>query len=365
MRLVAWLILAGACFAIAASHARGQDLPVRSGAAGKAVSADEAEPEIAFRFADEFFRTLLRRNVDRTTPVRQCVLGADVTGTNRTRAKVDLLFQPNPSEAQFYIVLTGQSVSCTVGAKGPARVYSTAVTNFRAWKQVRFDREGFVTAPAVIQTNTYVVTRGVSSTARTRLVNRIVTRVASNRAAESRGYTTWLADQQARQRVLESFNESADEAIAEANIRFSVRQTLISRFGGLENLRYRLLTTNRFLEILVNIASQEEPKRPPLADDRSQSPLEVWIRTAIEDDTLPPLIQDWIPRYRFFIERGFERLAQAATPEQIDFQLQFTPELGWVVMHFGDELLERLRERAEERRIQRGESRQRQGRGRR
>lgn len=315
--------------------------------------ADPADPthsEIAFRFSDEFFRTLLRRSVTRTTPVRQCVLGAWVTGTAHTQAKVDLLFQPNESEAQFYILLTGQTVSNTVGASGPARVYTTATTRFRAWKLVRFTEGRFDTSPAGIRSTTTTQVSCIGSTARTRLVDRLVRRVATNRVAETRGYTTWFADQQARRRVLESFNESVDDAIDDANEQLSVRQTLISRFGGLENLRYRLLTTARYLEVLVNIASAAEPRRPPAANGRALSPLEIWVRTHINDEMLPPILQEWAPRYKFFIERGFERLAEAATPEEIEFKLQFTTDLDWVVMRFGDELLERLQRRVQQRR---------------
>ncbi|MBW3599942.1 MAG: hypothetical protein KY475_22055 [Planctomycetes bacterium] len=351
MRLVVRLFAAFLVLALpAAAPVRGQEAPVGADLAGGAKQADPAESEIAFRFSQDFFRTLFRRNVDRSNPVNQCILGAWVTGTNRTQADVDLVIQPSESEAQIYVVLTGQSVSNTVGVSDPARIYTTTTTTFRAWKLIRFDREGFVASPAGIETDTRSVTRCIGSTARTELVDRVVRRVAADRVAEVRGYTDWLADQQARQRILESFNESVAEVLDEANLRLSVRQTLISRFGGLENLRYRLLTTTRFLEVLVNIASAEEPERPPLADDWSLSPLEIWVRTAIEDETLPPLIQEWAPRYRFFLERGFERLAEAATPEKIDFQLEFTPQLDWVVMRFGDILLERLEQRVEERR---------------
>jgi hypothetical protein len=317
---------------------------------------DPEQSEIAFRFSEEFFATLLRRSVSRSTPVNQCVLGAWVTGTARTNAKVGIVLQPSEDEAQFYITLTGQTVSNTMGSQGPARVYTTTTTQFYAWKLVRFDQEKFVTSPAGVRAQTWSRTNCIASTARSRLVNRIVRRVATKRVAEARGYTTNLANWQVRKQILDSFNKAVDEAINDANTQLSIRQTLIARFGGLENLRYRLSTTDKYLEIYVNIASDLEPKRPPIVDAWNLAPMEIWVHTQISDELLPPILQDWAPRYTFFIERAAERLAESITPAEVEFKLQFTPQLDWVVMRFGDELLERIKTRVQERRKQQGDA---------
>lgn len=311
---------------------------------------DPAEAEIAFRFSDRFFATLLRRSIDETRPVHQCVLGASVTGTSRTQAVVTNVFKPSETDAQVYIVVKGTTVSQTVGAKSKARVYTTTTTHFRAWKLIYFKGDKFVTSPPGIETQTTSCTRGIGSTARLPLVNRVVRRVAAQRVAETRGYTTDLADRQARARVLALFDRKVNQAIEEANIRLSIRQTLLSRFGSLVDLKYRLSTQPKYLEIYVNIASDTDPKRPPIVEDWRQSPLEIWIHTYVEDQLLPPILQDWAPRYNYFIERAVERAAQALTPEQVQFKLQFTPQHDWVMMRFGDELLERLDRRVQAKR---------------
>jgi hypothetical protein len=312
--------------------------------------ADPADAEIAFRFSDRFFATLLRREIDVTTPVRQTVLGAWVTGTAHTHAVVTNVFKPSDTDAQVYIVMTGSTVSDTVAAKSKARVYTTTTTQFRVWKLIHFEGESFVASPAGIETQTWSCTRGVGSTACLPLVNRIVRRVASQRAAEARSYTINLADWQARGRVLALFDQAVDRAIEDANVRLSIRQTLLARFGSLVDLKYRLSTQPNYLEIYVNIASDEDPKRPPIVDDWRQSPMEIWIHTYVEDQLLPPILQDWGPRYNYFIERAVQRAAQSLTPEQVQFKLQFTPQLDWVMMRFGDELLDRLDQRVQARR---------------
>lgn len=351
--LIGILAVSAALGATLAAAQEAEPLPdAAPSPAAQAAPVDPAQAEIAFRFSEEFFASLLRRRVDRTTPINQCVLGARVTGSARTRANVTMLFRPHPKEAQFYILLTGNNVAETVGASGPARVYTTTTTRFRAWKLVRFRGDRFITTPAGIEAQTSSQTRCITSTARMRLVNRIVRRVATNRVAETRGYTLSLANQQARRRLLDSFNESVDRAIEEANEQLSIRQTLISRFGGMANLKYTLSTTARYLEIYVNIASDLDPRRPPLVDDWRQSPLEIWVHTYLEDELLPPIVRDWAPRYRFFIERAAERMAESITPGDVEFNLQFTPQLDWVVMRFGDEFMERVQERIKQRRQQ-------------
>ncbi len=322
---------------------------------GAPPQVDPAQAEIAFRFSEEFFASLFRRRVDRTSPVSQCVLGAQVTGIARTQADVNMVFQPHPKEAQFYIVLTGYNVADTVGVSGPARVYTTTTTKFRAWKLIRFQGNQFVTTPAGIESQTWSQTRCIESTARVRFVNRIVRRAAANRVAETRNYTTALANRQAQRQLLRSLDESVDQAIEEANERLSIRQTLLARFGSLADLRYTLSTTERYLEIYVNIASDSDPRRPPLVDDWRQSPLEIWVHTYVEDELLPPILRDWAPRYRYFIERSAERLAEAIAPRDVEFNLQFTPQLDWVVMRFGDELMERVKGRIEQRRGRTGQ----------
>jgi hypothetical protein len=81
--------------------------------------------------------------------------------------------------------------------------------------------------------------------------------------------------------------------------------------------------------------------------------MEIWVHTYVEDELLPPILQDWAPRYRFFIERGAERMAERLTPGEVQFNLQFTPQLDWVVMRFGDEFAARIQKRVERKRQER------------
>jgi hypothetical protein len=292
-----------------------------------APKIDPAEAEIAFRFSELFFASLMRRRVDRTVPVSRCVLRAAVSGSARTVANVNIVLQPSQKDAQFYVVMTGQTVSNTVSVKGPARVYTQSTTNFRVWKLVRFDAERFVASPAGIEARTCQATTGIASTARLRLVNRIVRRAAAWRVSQVRGYTTNLEYWQTRNQLLSGFNAAVDRAMQDANQRLSIRDTLLARFGDLADVKYSFSTTDRYLEIYANVASDVDAKRPPI-------------------------VEDWAPRYRFFIERSTERLAERLTPEQVEFQLQFAPQLDWVVMRFGDELMERIKTRIQERRAQ-------------
>jgi hypothetical protein len=324
-----------------------------------APKIDPAEAEIAFRFSEPFFSSLMRRRVDRTLPVQRCVLGAAVSGSARTVANVTIYFQPSQTEAQFYVIMKGQTVSNTVSVKGPARVYTQSTTDFRVWKLIKFDGEKFVTTPAGIESRTCQVTTGIASTARLRLVNRIVRRVAARRVSQVRGYTTNLEYWQTRQQLVSGFNTAIDRAMKDANERLTVRDTLLARFGDLADLKYSFSTTDRYLEIYVNVATDVDPKRPPIVDDWRYSPMEIWVHTYLEDELLPPILEDWAPRYRFFIERTAERLAERLTPEQVEFHLQFTPQTDWVVMRFGDELMERLKTRFQERRRERQQPQQR------
>ena len=62
--------------------------------------------------------------MDEVTPVKDVILGTNISGTGRTVGKVDLQLVPTDDKAILDTVLSGKVHSRTVGHNGPATIHS-------------------------------------------------------------------------------------------------------------------------------------------------------------------------------------------------------------------------------------------------
>ena len=81
----------------------------------------------------------LTQVIDRADPVRECLLGARITGIGRTKATVTVELVPCERAAIFDLVFKGTTASDTVAASGPARVSTSNKAAFTAQKRIVLD----------------------------------------------------------------------------------------------------------------------------------------------------------------------------------------------------------------------------------
>ena len=119
---------------------------------------------IVLRVSEEWLSARLDRRIDKVTPVDQVVLGTRVVGQARIVGRPRLELRAQEEIASFDVIFSGTTVSRTVGNPGPVTIRSRSETSFTASKRVLFESgKGFYTLPAKINTQTRVVTEGVSA----------------------------------------------------------------------------------------------------------------------------------------------------------------------------------------------------------
>ncbi len=135
------------------------------------------------RFSKSFLQAYFRRQVERTSPVQQNVLGAAVRGTSHTVGQTVMELVNNPTQAEAKLILKGTTTFQTVSYSGPVEIYGQGQTDFTASKKIWFDGLNVQQAPVHATAMTHTVTTGIDTDMG--LFRRIALRIAGRREAES------------------------------------------------------------------------------------------------------------------------------------------------------------------------------------
>src|SRR5262245_28785932 len=143
-RIAAPLLLA----AVLALPGSGQDDPL---AGRESETRNRPEHLVVLRLSAEMLNSLINKQIDFQTPVRDVVLGTPITGAARVVGRPHVELEPAADRAQFKVVIRGTVHSQTVGRNGPAVVQGRAITYFTATKQIVFEpSEGFYGLPPTV-----------------------------------------------------------------------------------------------------------------------------------------------------------------------------------------------------------------------
>ncbi len=274
------------------------------------IAAAEAVPSqlVVIRLTEAWFTSRINRRIDEQSPVDQVILNTRVRGTARTVGvpKVELL--PSPHHGGLRVVLSGTTVSRTVGRNGPAIIQSRSETTFRATKQVVFTPgKGFTAEPAEIHSDTRTMTEKVSST-RGGLIGRVVQRQAWKKIEESRPLTTQIARGLARQRICDAFDRQVEDMLVQLNRSADLRETIAMLRGRTNGPRYSCRSTDKYVEFALAGTLGENASCPP-ALANYEAPIQVWVHRSLVPTELAPAIAQ-IQRARESIEGLIDRFAR-------------------------------------------------------
>jgi hypothetical protein len=232
------------------------------------------------RFSKSFLEAYFRRQIERTSPVQQNVLGAAVRGTSHTVGQTVMELVNNPTQAEAKLILKGTTTFQTVSYSGPVEIFGHGETDFTAWKKIWFDGLNVQQAPAHATATTHTVTTGIDTDMR--LFRRIALRIAGRREAESHAEAEQITAERTKQRVEKEF-DTTGAARAE---KFS--QVLESQYeklpleGHFAITDIRCCTTPDMLEIQVLGRSDAEPRMVAAPAALAGSPdIELEIHTAM------------------------------------------------------------------------------------
>lgn len=166
---------------------------------------------------ERFLDKVVRDKHNESSRVRDYVLGANVSGTQKTETVIGLDVKQSNDGVLFDLVLNGITRSNTAGVTPQATVYTAGRYNFTGRKEILFDGDTFEIGPARIS----VAARNNTYAARTKLdgvpiFSGIARGIAKKEAAKRRPQSEAIARSKVRKRVEPEFNKEVNEQFAKA-----------------------------------------------------------------------------------------------------------------------------------------------------
>ena len=228
-----------------------------------------SHPNLLVQVSSDFLSAGMGREVDRTAPVTDNILGTQIAGTGRTIGTVSVQLIPSENNAVLETVLVGEVISNTVGENGPVYIYSDGRTEIVARKRIIINKNGLRSEPARARAVTNSTPHTVSTDKRP-MVDRMIRRIAWKKIGKKHSQADYIASQHAEEKLRRSVDEEADVEIAKSNENFmdKFRNPLVRRGEFPQQLRFSTTNENLFVQLLqANAYQLGAPSNPPGIDD--------------------------------------------------------------------------------------------------
>ncbi len=172
---------------------------------------------LRFSVGESFLNRIVAQERVEPGPVRDNILGAQITGRQTTisRLRVDLL--PSNEQARISLLLNGDVKTLTTGVTPQAMIDTAGQQQFSAMKDVYFDGEKFSTRHATVyiraNNQTIGATTAFSGTMFGGLADRIAYRVAERQKSAGEA----VARDRLAEKLFPTFDGEVDEKLAQAN----------------------------------------------------------------------------------------------------------------------------------------------------
>jgi hypothetical protein len=232
--------------------------------------ANTASPStlIYLRVSREYLSMRFEKEVDRTKPVTDMILGTRIRGESLTRGKTRMVLIPSDDKFVAEIEFIGTVDSRTRGTNGPAILHYKSASTFRATKRIKIDAGGLTTAPARAKAKTELQPLRIESRSGG-LVGMIVERVARRRVAESRQQANSIASDHTADTVAGDLDRGLEKSLgvltatlAEAAGLRPAELAQLATNGAGQRLHVMLRTTRDHAELVL---APEQATWPELA----------------------------------------------------------------------------------------------------
>ncbi|MGE3314741.1 MAG: hypothetical protein AB7O26_06450, partial [Planctomycetaceae bacterium] len=210
--------------------------------------------------SESFLSKIARREQTDAGPVRDFILGANVSGNQQTSTVVTIDLKPSSTNAYINMLLDGTTRSSTAGVTEKATIFTQGNHNFRALKPVTFDGRTLSSGSAQM---VYVDPNNTTVGAETKasgmplfgaLTERMAMRVAGKKRPESEA----IAAQRLQARVVPQLDTRLDDEVAKANNRLQGETKKRLQDNGLYPERVRVRTSEGFMRYSSLIANPNE-----------------------------------------------------------------------------------------------------------
>ncbi len=168
--------------------------------------------------SEKFLSKLASETTTKQGPVKDFILGANVSGNQTTTVTAGVDLKPSNDGIRLQLVINGAVKSNTVGVTNEANVYTSGHHVFKAWKPILFDGNRFTAGVADISVRANNQTTGVSTKYDDAfLIGGFANSIARGEVADRRGQAEAIAAQRISSRVLPEFNTEVDAKVADLN----------------------------------------------------------------------------------------------------------------------------------------------------
>jgi len=206
-----------------------------------------ARPNLLIKANSRIVGAGINNVVHDVSPLRDNIMGTSISGTTVTNGVVTVGLQKSVGRAYLDLHLTGNIHSQTVGYNGPAVIHASGNTQVDVHKPLWIDADGVTAgnARAWADTNTTFTGIGASS----KHFRKLITKVATKRAYESKAQAEAVAAQHAEDRIEQRMNAQTADLISQGNrdLRVKLRAPLVR--WGLYPQQIHFSSTPRFLQI--------------------------------------------------------------------------------------------------------------------
>ena len=216
-----------------------------------AVRRQYSKPNAYLEITADFLNRAGSRDVNEVSPVNDCILGTSISGTGTTSGNLVLKTLPADDRARILLSVAGNTHAHTVGLNGPAILRSTSNTSFTSQKILEITDPSFwvyaADVDATTNSHTYSVQKrggGIGS--------RLVSRIGSKRAAESKPQADAIASSHAEDRIASEMNDEVLEQIRKARDRYTdeFRRPLMRRNAYPDLIRFSSTDSLVAVEVL-------------------------------------------------------------------------------------------------------------------
>jgi hypothetical protein len=151
-------------------------------------------------------------------PVRDCILGAQVVGSQSTETTVHVRLVPNDQQAELEFQLSGVTRNMTENRTPQATIQSEGLHRFEVSKSVTFDGKKLLTRSPSATMYPYQRNRAATTPASSiPLLGPLVSQYALQMANQRRPMAERITAQKITEKVVPQFNNSVDERLTELN----------------------------------------------------------------------------------------------------------------------------------------------------
>lgn len=274
---------------------------------------------------------LIAASVDRdfqhTAPVNQILLGTTSAGTSYCKGQVTCAVEDNPVGASILCCIEGTVDSKTCGTNGPALIRSTTITKYQANKRLTFNGKAFACEPTTLTCCTRLEIAGIESSL-PRLRGRLVIRIATARAEQSKAQVEAIINSQTEQELRQRIDADFHLRIAELNAQFASRLSILKYVpGGQKQLHLR--SWNDGVELSIGHSPRQDiehlKNRPAIGKS-----VEVWLRrndNLVANETMTAILLSKAPAW---LSTYFSENPLFLSPDEHKWGIEFGEK--WVVL---------------------------------